>query len=97
MLEDLGPASQAALGRRAELDRGDVVTTLEELESDGLVERAPDPDDGRRRIASITTAGRSRLRRLDGVVMTVQDDLLAPLPIAERAKLIRLLGRVAGR
>lgn len=93
-LEDLGPASQATLGRRAELDRSDVVATLAELEGDALVERAPDPDDARRRIVSITTAGRRRLKALDGVVATVQEELLAPLSGAERAELIRLLGEL---
>lgn len=95
-LEDLGPASQATLGRRAELDRSDVVATLAELEADGFVERAPDPDDARRRIVSITTAGKRRLKTLDGVVASVQEDLLAPLSAAERAELIRLLGELRG-
>jgi DNA-binding MarR family transcriptional regulator len=96
-LEELGPASQATLGRRAELDRSDVVATLAELETDALVERAPDPDDGRLKIVTITAAGKRRLRKLDGVVASVQEELLAPLSAVERAELIRLLGRVAGR
>jgi MarR family transcriptional regulator, lower aerobic nicotinate degradation pathway regulator len=97
VLEDLGPASQATLGRRAELDRSDVVATLDELEADALVERSPDPDDGRRKIVTITVAGRRRLRKLDAVVAAVQDELLEQLSVAERAELVRLLGRVAGR
>lgn len=96
-LEDLGPASQATLGRRAELDRSDVVATLDELESDALVERSPDPDDGRRKIVTITAAGKRRLAKLDDVVAGVQVKLLAPLSADERAELIRLLGRVAER
>ena len=95
-LEDLGPASQATLGRRAELDRSDVVATLAELEADGLVERAPDLDDARRKIVSITTAGKRRLRKLDGIVAAVQEELLAPLAATERAELIRLLGELRG-
>jgi DNA-binding MarR family transcriptional regulator len=96
-LEELGSASQATLGRRAELDRSDVVATLTELEADALIERAPDPDDGRLKIVTITAAGKRRLRKLDGVVASVQEELLAPLSVAERAELIRLLGRVAER
>lgn len=96
-LEDLGPASQATVGRRAEMDRSDVVAALNELEADDFVERAPDPDDGRRKIVTITVAGRRRLKKLDEVVDTVQEQLLEPLSAAERAQLISLLGRIARR
>jgi DNA-binding MarR family transcriptional regulator len=96
-LEDLGPASQATVGRRAEMDRSDVVAALNELEADDFVERAPDPDDGRRKIVTITTAGRRRLKKLDEVVGSVQEQLLEPLSAAERAQLVSLLGRIARR
>src|ERR1700742_103187 len=96
-LEDLGPASQATVGRRAEMDRSDVVAALNELEAGGLVERAPDPDDRRLKIVTITAAGRRRLKKLDEVVASVQGQLLAPLSAAERVELVRLLGRIAGR
>jgi MarR family transcriptional regulator, lower aerobic nicotinate degradation pathway regulator len=95
-LDELGPSSQAALGRSAELDRSDVVTTLDELEADALVERSPDPDDGRRKIVTMTAAGKRRLLKLDDVVAGVQEELLTPLSTAEeRAELIRLLAAVA--
>lgn len=77
-LEELGPASQADLGRVAEIDGSDVVAALAELEADDLVTRATDPDDKRRRIVSITAAGKRRLRKLDDVVASVQEELLAP-------------------
>jgi len=96
-LEDLGPASQATVGRRAEMDRSDVVAALNELEADDLIERAPDPGDRRLKIATITAAGRRRLKKLDEVVDSVQEQLLAPLSAAERVELVRLLGRIAGR
>jgi DNA-binding MarR family transcriptional regulator len=94
-LEDLGPASQAALGRSTEIDGSDVVGALAQLESEGLVERSPDPDDKRRRIVSITAAGKRRLKELDKVVARVQEELVAPLSAAERDELVRLLGRLA--
>jgi DNA-binding MarR family transcriptional regulator len=94
-LEDLGPASQATVGRRAEMDRSDVVATLNELEADDLVERAADPDDGRRKVVTITTSGKRRLKLLDAVVADVQAKLLAPLSSDERAQLVSLLGRIA--
>ena len=79
------------------MDRSDVVAALNELEADDLVERAPDPDDRRQKIVSITAAGRRRLKKLDEVVGSVQQELLAPLSSAERAQLIGLLGRIAAR
>jgi MarR family transcriptional regulator, lower aerobic nicotinate degradation pathway regulator len=96
-LGDFGPTSQTALGRRAQLDDSDVVAALAELEADALVERAHDPDDGRRKIVTITPAGKRQLKKLDRIVASVQEELLAPLSASERAELIRLLGRVAER
>lgn len=93
-LEDLGPSSQAALGRSAEIDRSDVVATLDELESEGLLKRSPDPDDGRRKIVTMTAAGKRRLLELDDVVAGVQEKLLARLSPEERAELVRLLTAV---
>jgi DNA-binding MarR family transcriptional regulator len=59
-----------------------------------MVERTPDPADRRRNIVTITSAGRAHLRRLDQLLAGVQDELLAPLSLAERGQLIRLLTRI---
>ncbi|MFD0656438.1 MarR family winged helix-turn-helix transcriptional regulator [Thermocatellispora tengchongensis] len=56
-LEEFGPASQAALGRRTGIDRSDVVAAINELAERALVERSPDPADRRRNIVSITAEG----------------------------------------
>jgi DNA-binding MarR family transcriptional regulator len=93
-LEESGPASQAALGRRSGIDRSDVVAALNELGARGLVERTPDPADHRRNIVTITPAGAASLQRLESLVADVQDELLAPLSPEERDQLIGLLGRV---
>jgi MarR family transcriptional regulator, lower aerobic nicotinate degradation pathway regulator len=90
-LEEFGPASQAALGRRTSIDRSDVVAVLNDLAARGLIERAPDPVDRRRNVITITPAGTEQLRALDEVVAGVQEKLLAPLSPADRTRLVRLL------
>jgi DNA-binding MarR family transcriptional regulator len=96
-LEEFGPASQASLGRRTKIDRADVVAALNDLVARGLVERSPDPDDGRRNVVTITRGGRKELRKLDDVVTNVQELLLAPLSVADRKRLVRLLGQLLER
>jgi MarR family transcriptional regulator, lower aerobic nicotinate degradation pathway regulator len=93
-LEEFGPASQAALGRRTSIDRSDVVAALNDLAARGLVDRAPDPDDRRRNVITITPAGAEQLRELDEVLAGVQEKLLAPLSPSDRTELIRLLTRL---
>nr|WP_035740865.1 MarR family winged helix-turn-helix transcriptional regulator [Parafrankia elaeagni] len=93
-LRDGGPASQATLSERTGIHRSDMVAVLGGLTEAGHVERAPDPDDRRRNIVTLTSAGRSRLRALDHLVDQTQQELLAPLTPAERAELLRLLQQI---
>lgn len=93
-LDEVGPASQADLGRRVMIDRSDMVATVNELCEQRLVERTPDATDRRRNVVTITPAGRRQLRRLDRLVAGAQDELLASLSAEERARLVELLGRV---
>jgi DNA-binding MarR family transcriptional regulator len=72
------------------------VAAVNELAERGLVERAPDPLDGRRNVVSLTPAGRRHLRTLDRQLAGIQDDLLAALSPAERRTLVALLTRVVG-
>ncbi len=93
-LADEGPDSQAGLGRRTGIHFSDLVAALNELERRALVRRAPDPADRRRNVVTITAAGRRVLATLDKRIDEVQDRLLAPLTAAERADLVRLLGKL---
>src|SRR5260370_14022994 len=61
-LDELGPASQADLGRRSGIHLSDLVATINELADQQLVERAPDPPDRRPNIITITAARRRPLR-----------------------------------
>lgn len=93
-LREFGPASQAELGRRCQMDRSDVVAAVTELERAGFVERRADPMDRRRKIVAITGVGTERLHRLDRTLDEVQDELLAPLSAGQRRTLVALLTRV---
>jgi DNA-binding MarR family transcriptional regulator len=93
-LDQYGPSSQADLGRNTGIDRSDVAVTLDELVTDGLARRAPDPSDGRRNVVSITRRGRATLERLDAALDGVQTAMLAPLSATERATFLRLLVKV---
>ncbi|MET9557544.1 MarR family transcriptional regulator [Streptomyces sp. NPDC006645] len=93
-LQDFGPASQAALSKRTGIYRSDMVGVLNELARRQLVERAPDPDDQRRNVITISPAGRRQLRRLDTILDTLHDELLAPLSPPERDQLVELLTRL---
>lgn len=57
-----GPATAAALARLEQISPQSMGATLASLESRALVQRAPDPEDGRRVILSITDAGLQVLR-----------------------------------
>ncbi|MGS2648331.1 MarR family transcriptional regulator [Streptosporangium sp. LJ11] len=93
-LQEHGPGSQATLSRRTGIYRSDMVGVLNELAERGLVGRAPDPDDRRRNVITITAQGRRHLRRLDKVLDDLHDELLAPLTFAERDQFVQLLTRL---
>lgn len=93
-LHEYGAGSQATLSRRTGIYRSDMVGVLNELAERDLIERTPDPDDRRRNVITITAQGRRRLRRLDGILDDLHDELLAPLNPTERDQFVQLLTRL---
>ena len=57
-----GPTTPGALARQEQISPQSMGATLGALEARGLIERAADPDDGRRAVMSITDAGLELLR-----------------------------------
>ena len=57
-----GPSTSAALARLEQISPQSMGATLGGLEARGLVERRPDPQDGRRAVLSVSEAGRQVLR-----------------------------------
>lgn len=88
------PLSQVAIGSLARMDRRDVAVTLAALGEDGLIDRRTDPDDARRNVVEITESGRARHTELSSIMMSIQEEVLAPLDEQTRtafAHALRLL------
>jgi DNA-binding MarR family transcriptional regulator len=62
-LDRTGPTTSAELARLERISPQSMGATVAALEERGLVCRAPDPDDGRRSILSLTVEGRALLQR----------------------------------
>ncbi|MFI9100178.1 MarR family winged helix-turn-helix transcriptional regulator [Streptomyces fildesensis] len=91
---ELGPVSQAELGRSLSIDPKDMVAIVNELQSRGLVTRTPDPKDRRKNAIAISVSGRRRLRRTEELGDEANAELTAALSPAERDQLIALLTRI---
>lgn len=65
-IERHGPLTPSELAEIERVKRPTVTRTLGCLEREGLIERTPDPADGRSSLVAVNAAGRERLRRLRG-------------------------------
>jgi len=65
-IERHGPLTPSELAELERVKRPTVTRTLSCLDREGLIERTPDPSDGRSALVSVNAAGRERLRRLRG-------------------------------
>jgi DNA-binding MarR family transcriptional regulator len=65
-VERHGPLTPSELAEIERVKRPTATRTLRVLDEAGLVDRAPDPGDGRSCLVSVNSAGRERLRRLRG-------------------------------
>jgi DNA-binding MarR family transcriptional regulator len=65
-IERHGPLTPSEIAAIERVKRPTITRTLRCLEREGLIDRAPDPQDGRSALVSVNGAGRERLRRLRG-------------------------------
>ena len=65
-VERHGPLTPSELAEIERIKRPTATRTLGLLTEAGLVDRAPDPDDGRSALVSVSATGREQLRRLRG-------------------------------
>jgi DNA-binding MarR family transcriptional regulator/predicted GNAT family acetyltransferase len=79
------------LRERLDLDSGYLTRLLRRLAEDGLVEVRPDPRDGRRRVATLTSRGRTTWRELEDRSEELARGLVAPLTDRQRTRLTEAL------
>jgi DNA-binding MarR family transcriptional regulator len=97
-LDSDGPTTVSALARAEGMRPQSMGANIAALEAAGLVSGAPDPDDGRQTILSLTAACRerakaSRTAREDWLYRTLQTKL-APAEQEELAHAVQLLKRL---
>lgn len=97
VLEMEGPMTQQALGNSVGIDPSSMVTTIDELEEQGLVERQRHPSDRRAHALHVTAKGKGVLTRGRRLAAAAQEELLSGLSEAERAELHRMLLKIATR
>lgn len=94
-----GPATAAELARLEQISPQSMGTTLAALQERGLVERRPDPQDGRRYLISLSPAGvdvlgQRRSARLDQLATALSENF-SPAERALLADAAPLLERLA--
>ena len=93
-LRAAGGSSQQQLCRVLNIDSGNMVELLDGLEELGYARRAPDANDRRRHVVSITAKGRSMLSRVTAEVVRFEDRFFEVLDHDERAQLAKLLAKL---
>jgi DNA-binding MarR family transcriptional regulator len=88
-IEQHGPLTPSELAELERVRRPTVTRTLGCLDREGLIERTPDPTDGRSSLVSLNAAGRERLRRLRGRKNAYLARRMRELPVADLATLER--------
>ena len=96
VLRDLGGSSQADLSALLQIDRTNLVGLLNELESEGWIERRRSPEDRRRHVVELTKDGREALSRAEFALAAVEDEVLAALDTEQREALYQLLVQATG-
>jgi DNA-binding MarR family transcriptional regulator len=94
MIESRGPMSQHAVGEALGKDRTTMVSVVDELEREGLVERRRNPADRRAYALEVTEAGRDWLEKARAVLSSMEPQLLAGLDEDDRETLRAMLQRV---
>lgn len=81
-----GPLNQTSLAKHARVENQTISRTLERLQREGLIERAPDERDRRRQVVTITPIGHEAWAS----ARTLERDLMPQIEEAERFRQVLL-------
>ena len=95
-LAEDGPMSQNRLGRSVAMDGATTKGVVDRLIARGLLRTAPDPDDRRRHLVSLTPAGVELIDEAVEAAIRVSAETLAPLREREKETLLKLLKKIGG-
>ena len=88
--------TQSDLHQRTDVEQATMANTLQRMERDGLIRRAPDASDGRRALVHLAGKARNLEPALVEAARAINEAALAGLPDGRRAQLFRdLRGAVA--
>jgi len=97
VLRDQGGSSQQYLAKTLEMDSTNVVTLLNELETENLIERRRSPADRRRHLVELTDVGAKLLARAEFALTAVEDEVFSALSDEQRETLYTLLQQATNR
>jgi DNA-binding MarR family transcriptional regulator len=99
-LDRSGPTTSSALAREVQITAQAMGATLSTLRARGLVERRPDPNDGRRVVLSVTDEGLQALKdkrnaRAELIARALTSGMFTPKELEQLAAAAALLERLA--
>jgi DNA-binding MarR family transcriptional regulator len=94
-LGEVQPCSQNQLGRETAMDVATIKGVVDRLVARDFLATAPDPNDGRRLVLSVTAEGFAAIERNLETARAVTEETLAPLTSAERMMLVELLRKIS--
>src|ERR1700693_5134921 len=93
-LQDGRASTQRDLARFARIEQPPMAQMLARMERDGLIRRAPDPDDGRRRRITLTKIAQERLPDAVTALLLGNREALRDFTDGEAGLLVALLKRL---
>ncbi|OJF10242.1 MarR family winged helix-turn-helix transcriptional regulator [Couchioplanes caeruleus] len=94
LLQEAGPQNVSAVAHRLNLDGSTVTRQVGAMHRDGLVERSPDPEDGRGTVIAATVRGLAQVDAVSQARRELYDTVLRDWTPHERKELAAVLERL---